>query len=277
VPREVTVVTPENIPLHLELAGLGSRFGALLVDLAIQAVTLLVVLIVAGIVAAFTQSFWGTAAGRALSGWVTAGAILLAFIILFGYFILFETVWNGQTPGKKIFNLRVVRDGGYPLTFLASATRNLVRLADFLPVAFAAGALSVFFHAQYKRLGDLAAGTLVVKERPVFSLMPFGAAVAPGAAAAGPQAGGEAAATLARAGIRHPSDELTRDEQDLLRRFARRRWEMAPDDAERLAYRLVVPLVPRLNLTFVAGAPPRYADLVSVLVAALDARDDAAA
>jgi len=274
VPREVTVVTPENIPLRLELAGLGSRFGALLVDLAIQIATLIVVGIIAVIVAAFTESFWGSVAGRALSGWVTAGGILLTFAILFGYFILFETVWNGQTPGKKIFNLRVVRDGGYPVTFLASATRNLIRLADFLPMAFAAGALSVFFHAQYKRLGDLAAGTVVVKERPVFPLLPFGA-TAPGAVA-GPQAG-EAAATLERASIRHPSDHLTRDEQDLLRRFARRRWEMAPDDAERLAYRLVVSLVPRLNLTFVAGAPPRYADLVSVLVAALDARDDAAA
>lgn len=274
MPREVTVVTPENIPLRLELAGLGSRFGALLVDLAIQVATLFVVLIVGGIVAAFTQTFWSSGAGRVLSGWLTAGAVLLGFAILFGYFILFETVWNGQTPGKKIFRLRVVRDGGYPLTFLASATRNLVRLADFVPMAFAAGALSVFFHPQYKRLGDLAAGTVVVKERPAFSLLPFGT-TAPGAAA-GPQ-GGEAAATLERAGIRHPSDELTRDEQDLLRRFARRRWEMAPDDAERLAYRLVVPLIPRLNLTFVPAAPPRYADLVSVLVAALDARDDTAA
>ena len=272
MPREVTVVTPENIPLRLELAGLGSRFGALVVDIALQLATLIVVVIVAAIVAVFTESFWGSAAGRALSGWVRAGGILMTFAILFGYFILFETVWNGQTPGKKMFRLRVVRDGGYPLTFLASATRNLVRLADFVPMAFAAGALSVFFHPQYKRLGDLAAGTVVVKERPVFSLLPAGA-TAPGAVA-GPQ-GDDAAATLARAGIRHPSDELTRGEQDLLRRFARRRWEMAPDDAERLAYRLAVPLVPRLNLMFVAGAPPRYADLVSVLVAALDARDDA--
>jgi len=266
VPREVTVVTPENIPLNLELAGLGSRFGALLVDLCVQAMTAIVVLIVIGIVALATSGFWSTGAGQAFGPWLLAGAILLTFLNFFGYYVLFETIWNGQTPGKKLFNLRVVRDGGYPINFLASATRNLIRIADLTVVV---GALSVFFHGQYKRLGDLAAGTLVVKERPAFSLTTgTSAAAPPGAARPNP-------AAMLPETIRHPSDVLTKDELVLLRRFVRRRWELTPDDAERLAYRLTVPLIPRLNLTFVEAAPPRYADLVTVLVAAADAREEA--
>lgn len=267
--REVTVVTPENIPLSLELAGLGSRFGALLLDLVAQIVTLIAVGTVVLIVAAITSNFWSSAAGRALSNWLIAGGILLAFLILFGYFVLFETIWNGQTPGKKVFNLRVVRDGGYPINFLSAATRNLIRIADFLPAAYGAGALSVFFNDQYKRLGDMAAGTVVVKERPAFSFAPTPARAPNASAPARPNA-----AALLPPGVRHPSDELSPAELDLLRRFAGRRWEMAPDDAERLAYRLVVPLIPRLNLSFVPGAPPRYADLVSVLVAVADAREE---
>ena len=78
---------------------------------------------------------------------------------------LFETIWNGQTPGKRAFGLRVVRDGGYPITFYASAIRNLIRIADFLPFGFAAGALTIFLQSEYKRLGDLVAGTIVIKER----------------------------------------------------------------------------------------------------------------
>jgi uncharacterized RDD family membrane protein YckC len=270
LPREVTVVTPENIPLSLELAGLGSRFGALLLDLLIQLGTMLALLIVTGLVAAFSESFWSSPTGRVFVPWLTALAILGTFLILFGYFVLFETIWNGQTPGKRAFGLRVVREGGYPINFFASATRNLIRIADFLPVAYAAGALSVFFHRQYKRLGDLAAGTLVVKERPTFMLA-AGPVRAPSSAVAGQT---PAPIGMLPPTVRHPSEVLSRAEIDLLRRFARRRWEMHPDDAERLAYRLAVPLIPRLNLTFVPNAPPRYADLISVLVAAADARED---
>ncbi len=259
MPREVTVITPENIPLTLELAGLGSRFGALLLDITIQTLVTLTLFFV-GAMAAAAASLSG------LSGWLTALGVIAVFLIWFGYFILFETIWNGQTPGKKAFGLRVVRDGGYPINVFSAAARNLIRIADFVPVAYGVGALAVFFHPQYKRLGDLAAGTLVVKERAAGSL---------GAGSYVPRATTQNAVSgMLPPTVRHPSDVLSADELALLRRFALRRWEMTPDDSERLAYRLVVPLVERLNLTFVPGAPPRYADLVSVLVAAADAREE---
>jgi hypothetical protein len=144
------------------------------------------------------------------------------------------------------------------------ATRNLVRIADFIPL-YGIGGLAVFFHPQYKRLGDLAAGTLVIKERGGV-----------GSLGSSPAATAAAGTVSLPPGVHNPLDVLTADEMALLRRFAVRRWEMNPDDSERLAYRLTVPLVPRLNLRFVPGAVPRYADLVSVLVAAADAREVAA-
>lgn len=264
MPRQMTVVTPENIPITLELAGLGARFGALLIDLLVQALTAMILFTVAGILVAVL----GTSSALAgAAAFVWALVTIAGFLILFGYFILFEAIWNGQTPGKRMFGLRVVRDGGYPINIFAVATRNLIRIADFLPVSYGVGALSVFFHPQYKRLGDLAAGTVVVKERESRSL---GAVEQDGA-----QSVGIASSATLPETMRHPADVLTPDEIALLRRFARRRWEMTSDDSERFAYRLIVPMITRLNLVFVPGVAPRYADLASVLVAAVDAREAA--
>jgi hypothetical protein len=189
--------------------------------------------------------------------------IIAAFLVFFGYSILFETLWNGQTPGKRTFNLRVIRDGGYAITFYAAATRNLVRIADFLPLAYTAGALSVFFHPHYKRFGDLVAGTVVVKERELGNVWQVGLRAPKGAAGQTPRLPDT---------VNDPVKVLTTDEIAVLRRFALRRWEMTADDAERVGYRLIVPLVGRLNLTFIPGVAPRYADLVTVLVADIDSK-----
>ena len=257
--RQTTVVTPENIPLVLELAGIGTRFGALLVDMLIQSIATIIGLIIFGIIA-------GVAGVSGVGGdaLIVAALIIFIFLIWFGYFILFEAIWNGQTPGKRVFGLRVVRDGGYPVNFFAVATRNLIRIADFLPASYAAGAIAVFLNPEYKRLGDLVAGTLVIKEQAINPLAAF-QSVAP--------AGTAAVSSCLPESVVNPYDALTHDELALLRRYALRRWEMTSDDSERLAYRLIVPLVPRLNLTFLPGVPPRYADLASVLVQAADARE----
>lgn len=260
MPRQMTVVTPENIPITLELAGLGTRFGALLIDLLVQSIVIVTLLIVGAVLAAAMD--WAL---EGMESIVWAAVILGVSVILFGYFIFFEAIWNGQTPGKRMFGLRVMRDGGYPVNVASVATRNLVRIADFLPIGYAVGALTVFFQPQYKRLGDLVAGTVVVKEQEARRL-----AVAESDAAS--QVGIDAATRLPET-INHPADVLTEEEIALLRRFNRRRWEMTSDDSERFAYRLVAPMIGRLNLTFVPGVAPRYADLASVLIAAVDARE----
>jgi uncharacterized RDD family membrane protein YckC len=233
----------------MELAGLGTRFGALFLDL----LALIFLLLVGSLLIAFLVPD---------DSFKTAFMLIYGFVVWFGYFILFESLWNGQTPGKRAFHLRVIRDGGYPVNFFAVAARNLIRLADFMPLLYVAGSFSVFLSPRYQRLGDMVAGTLVIKEEavPVLAMVLENAAkVPPGA--------------QVPLGVRNPYDALSPEELELLRRFMVRRWTMTTDDAERLAYRIVVPLIPRLGITFVPGAAPRYADLATLLVAAADARE----
>jgi uncharacterized RDD family membrane protein YckC len=204
VARKLIVVTPENIPLEMELAGLANRFGALAVDFFFMVMILMFgaiglrFLFVDDIVFRPTSTIFG-------------------FVVWFGYFIFFESFWNGQTPGKRAFGLRVMRDGGYPINFFAVATRNLLRLADFFPLFYAVGSLTVFFNEHYKRLGDMVAGTVVIKELHV----PTVAMVLAGAAQ---RTGG-----ILPQGVKNPYDVLTPEELELLRRYQMRRWSMMPD------------------------------------------------
>lgn len=273
--RDITIITPENIPITVELAGLGARFAAFGIDLLLQ----VALIIVGGVVLSIVAST-GRASG---AGEITdALSIVYSFAVFIGYFLLFESIWNGQTVGKRALGLRVIRDGGYPITFFAAATRNLIRIADLMPFNYAVGAISIFANPEHKRLGDLVAGTIVIKERQAHALRSFRlaaplVAAGPGVSAAAdpdplpgaprrPRYTGPRLPETAR----DPLAELSSDEIDLLRRFVSRRPDMLSDDAERLAYRLAAPLVPRLNITFIPNVPPRYADLVCVIVGTAD-------
>jgi uncharacterized RDD family membrane protein YckC len=140
------VPTPEGIELTLRLAGPVPRAYAFLVDLLIRG---MIMLVVAQILAFVGRS--GT------------GLMLIAyFTIEWFYPVLFELLWGGATPGKRAFALMVVNDNGTPVTVGASITRNLLRAVDFLPFLWAFGLLSMLFTRDFKRLGDLAAGTVVV-------------------------------------------------------------------------------------------------------------------
>jgi uncharacterized RDD family membrane protein YckC len=145
-------VTPEAVLVTLDVAGLGSRMIALIVDSLIQAG----ILIATGFLVFNAAS--GTAAAVAFS--------LVAFFTLWGYFPLFEGVWSGRTPGKRAQGLRVIRTDGHPVTFAPVLVRNLVRIVDFLPSYYLVGLLCMVLTRRWQRLGDLAAGTMVVRERP---------------------------------------------------------------------------------------------------------------
>ncbi len=163
--RTIEVRTPESIAFSYELAGLGSRFLALIVDQAIQFATLAAIF--AGIVLAASHSskhLVPDAAEKLGESLAVAFIVTVAFAILFGYFILSEAVWNGQTPGKKLLGLRVVRDGGYPIDFGASLIRNLIRVGEALVGYYVLAAISALISPENKRLGDLAAGTIVVRD-----------------------------------------------------------------------------------------------------------------
>ena len=151
----VRIATPEGVDVELTLAGIGSRFIAALLDLLIQGSVLLA--------AAFALGVLGSGGdGGSLA---VAAFSILFFLVFFGYDVLFEVRSRGRTPGKRWTGLRVVRTGGRPITFVPSCVRNVMRLVDILPSFYAIGMLSIFVTAHNQRLGDLAAGTLIVRER----------------------------------------------------------------------------------------------------------------
>jgi uncharacterized RDD family membrane protein YckC len=155
----LTITTPEGIDVQLALAGVGSRFSAALVDLLIQGLLAL----------GLTFLFSGL---DALYGWGAFVYLITLFVVVFGYHILFEVLSSGRTPGKRLNGLRVVRVGGFPIGFLASTIRNTLRLIDFMPSAYLVGCAAILVTEHNQRLGDLAAGTLVVRERKATSRMP---------------------------------------------------------------------------------------------------------
>jgi uncharacterized RDD family membrane protein YckC len=153
--RERRILTPEHVGLRLTPAGAGSRLAALLLDFAI---------ITAGIAALY--SLLGRLLPRAVSG---ALAATLAFVLQWGYHVYFETQHQGRSPGKRATGLRVVDGRGLPITVQQSFVRNIVRVVDFLPFFYGVGGLFCLFDSDGRRLGDLAADTLVVEERQPLS------------------------------------------------------------------------------------------------------------
>ncbi len=162
--RSVDVRTGESVAIRYELAGLGSRFLALMLDMLAQSVIAIVVLFGFAFASPAIQRL-GPFASKNIYGWVVAFAILIFFLIFFGWFIIFEAWWSGRTPGKRALGLRVVRDGGFPLDVGAAIIRNLVRIAELILGFYAISAVSALISKENKRLGDFAAGTLVVRDR----------------------------------------------------------------------------------------------------------------
>jgi len=171
----VDVETPEQVVVSYTLAGIGTRGGAALIDA-------LVILVLTG-------TLWYAVArlpllipGEAPSGfrgWQNAVLIIGQFLILWGYFVACEALWDGQTPGKRLLGLRVVRNGGGGVDLGASAARNLLRFVDFLPFGYFVGMISVVANERNQRLGDLVAGTIVVRERLLRDQRPRAVAAAP--------------------------------------------------------------------------------------------------
>lgn len=164
--------TPENVVFGYEVAGIGSRFLAALVDTTLIGLLLLtanfILLTVAG------AAGQGTGAGGEAAAWIMAIAGLVSFLIFWGYYIFFELLWNGQSPGKRLVGLRVIRGDGSPIGVVESIVRNLIRIVDFLPLYYGIGVIVMFVSQRAQRLGDLAASTLVVYDRGVVTLESLG-------------------------------------------------------------------------------------------------------
>jgi uncharacterized membrane protein SpoIIM required for sporulation/uncharacterized RDD family membrane protein YckC len=222
------VETPELVVLSYTIAGVGSRAYAAIIDYTIC----VLLMIVADVgISVFVTKIGGLV--RAASAPLAISMILLVqFVVLWGYYVLFEALADGRTPGKRLHRLRVVRDGGYSVTFGASAVRNLMRLVDMQPgFLYGVGILSVMFSKSGKRLGDMAAGTIVVKEDLV--RQPISAESAGGFANAGEPVRLHAALSAA--------------EFDLLDRFSQRQRDLDPTRRALIAAQLAERLAPALE------------------------------
>jgi uncharacterized RDD family membrane protein YckC len=219
------ISTPEGVDVELTLAGIGSRFIAAILDLLIQGSVILAAALLLGVLGGE-----GGSVGVAIFS-------VVFFLVFFAYDVLFEVRSRGRTPGKRWTGLRVVRSGGRPITFVPSCVRNVMRLVDILPALYAIGMLCIFVTPRNQRLGDLAAGTLIVRERPGgmrAASAPSGHAVAPGS-----EDGWDVSAVS-------PQDVGT------VRQFLGRRAELEPAARAELARELERRLRP-----LVAGAPER--------------------
>ena len=222
-PEKLTIDTPEQIALEFPLAGAGSRFLALTIDTFIQIGGFLVLSVL------FFGALWLRAAGYAtLATWIAAAIVFAGFALYYGYFAVFEAIWSGQTPGKRTVGLRVIKVSGQPITTYEALLRNLLRIVDQLPGIYAVGVLSVFLTSRNQRLGDLVAGTVVVREQATRH-----ASVVPA----------DAPATRLGAG------RLTTEELEVIETFLSRREELPDYVRMRTASRLAARIRDRLEIS----------------------------
>jgi uncharacterized RDD family membrane protein YckC len=163
-PDELNIDTPELVDIQMPLAGIGSRFIALLVDTLIWIAGFILLVLFLAILP--TNNSTTSETSEKSKEWAVAIVIFIIFLLFWGYFTLFEAFWNGRTPGKRVARIRVIQRSGRAIGLIESMTRNLVRYIDMQPFGFyIVGVIAIFATRQHQRLGDLAAGTLVVRDR----------------------------------------------------------------------------------------------------------------
>jgi len=233
---EYRVDTPENIAFSYDISGIGSRFLAALIDTAILALLLFAALLTAtAVISTSAGQEW---LGQFAQSVIVAGFVLLTFSIYWSYYIFFELIWNGQSPGKRITGLRVIRTDGTPVTVVDSIVRNIVRLVDFMPTFYGAGIIVMLINSQSRRLGDLAAGTVVIKERREVTLAHLAQSAA--------QVAASQPTPLPAEAVTWPIERLTEDDYYIVNEFFARRAQIA--NAGSLARRLATALHARLDL-----------------------------
>jgi len=232
-PDAVWITTPEQVTIMLPLAGVGTRLLAALLDALVIIGVILVALIAIALVGSLIAlQPHGVAAGSVLS----AFALLFLFGFVFAYYAGLELLWDGQTVGKRVLKLRVLRDNGMPVDAAAVLARTVVRLVDFLPFGYLVGLISMIVDGRARRLGDIVGGTIVVRE---WDSAPTLREIASGAepAAWGPPVSGQEA----------PVSLLTADELAAAREFLRRAATFPPPERAALAWRVATTLAARIG------------------------------
>lgn len=259
--EDLAILSSENVSFSVETAGLGSRLAALSLDTFLQIIVLLLVLL----------GFWGLDYFTGLTQHITpffysvlmAAFYIFMFLLFFGYYFLFEWLWDGQTPGKRQFGLRVTMSNGLPLSIWPAVIRNVIRVVDFLPFFYGLGSIVAATNSLNQRSGDLFAGTIVVREgKTVKAAKPMtireavdaflkAAVTIPGTDAR-PDLLPEEALELESARVVDPealelARFIARPDYELARDFLARRETMAPAARERLGKSLAARLSAKMN------------------------------
>jgi uncharacterized RDD family membrane protein YckC len=234
---KLTIDTPEQIVLELPLAGIGSRFLAYTFDTLLQfAASIVVFLLVALGVGWFHPFRWLTWGTAILPQYFFLPLLILFFFSLYwGYFALFEIIWNGQTPGKRKVGIRVIKDTGRPLTALEAVARNLMRAVDGLPGMYGVALITMMLNQQHRRLGDFVAGTVVVHDKSIQDVRPDWNRT-------------DTASNLQTEAIKVSAEELV-----LIETYLHRRHELEPAIAASTSKRIVAVIKAKTGLEPTAG------------------------
>lgn len=222
--RTLAVTTPENVTFHFELAGPGTRAAAWVLDLLVMATMITTVAIVVSL------------AGAALAALANVIMLVVSFLVLWWYGTLFEWAWRGQSLGKRVLGLRVLQQNGLRITFAQAVIRNLVRVLDMLPFSYLVGGASLLIDARARRLGDLAAGTIVIQERT----LPAPSVIVPPALRYN--------TFLADPNVRHAARRITAPERDVMIAVSLRRDALPLHVRHELFEELAAHLEGRLGL-----------------------------
>ena len=245
----LTIETPEHVELQFALASIGNRFLACAIDHLLQVLAIIAVSFLFFGLGFKVEKFGSRIASAVEEGnvWIAALLLLASFVIFMGYFVFFETLWNGQTPGKRWMKLRVIQEDGRPINFFAAFSRNMLRLADMLPPPFySLGIVSIFASERAKRIGDFLANTVVIKERtaeaPKFDDIFTSDVIDTALRRIAP-------AVAFQADMRSVSEP----EIEIVENFLRRRYDIPEHPRAWLAWRIAVPLMERLQPSFEGG------------------------
>jgi uncharacterized RDD family membrane protein YckC len=246
---QLSIDTPELVSIEMPLAGIGSRFIAILIDYLIWGAGFLVLVMIFVAVLPAMHTF-----SKISAQWAVALIIFAVFLVNWGYFTLFEAFWNGRTPGKRVAKIRVIQRTGRAIGLFESMARNLVRYVDWLPAFYAVGVITMFSTRQHQRLGDLAAGTLVVRDReaetPLWGESGSRTFTAQIFAPSAPIPEPHFALTLPMTGIA----KLSSPDLEVLEGFFARRLDMSMATRAAIAQRIAAAIQAKSGLEVPAGA-----------------------
>lgn len=244
----LVIETPERVPLAFALASIGNRFLAVALDHFIQYFSMIILawifIIASGLGSGDGNSGLFEDLRNEAPKWMIAIMIIVLFLVFTGYFVMFEWLWNGQTPGKRLLKLRVIREDGRPITFWEALARNIIRLFDTFPgfvlPIYSIGLISIFMNSRDQRVGDLFAGTVVVRERtdeaPSFEEV-FSSPVADSAYRR----------VQKRTNFTAEVSQLSEKEIEVVETFLRRRWDLTEKQRIWMAWRVALPIMYKIK------------------------------